>query len=138
MNDVQFDIKPTRGHIVVIDDEVAIRELLEIILGDEGYRITSFDEFYGIESLLKAQPDLIILDVRLPKISGIELSQMLKGHPESKEIPLLGLSALSEKQMDGLQCDAFVAKPFDVDELVRQVDGLLKSKCNTSIAAFAS
>lgn len=138
MNDVQFDIKPTRGHIVVIDDEVAIRELLEIILGDEGYRITSFDEFYGIESLLKTQPDLIILDVRLPKISGIELSQMLKGHPESKEIPLLGLSALSEKQMDGLQCDAFVAKPFDVDELVRQVDGLLKSKCNTSIAAFAS
>lgn len=123
--------------IVVIDDEPAIRELLDMILSEEGYNVTNFDEFYGLDSVLEAQPDLIILDVKLPKISGIELSQMFKGHPVSRNIPLLGLSASSEKQVAGMQCDAFLPKPFDVDELLNHVQVLLNPRLN-QLEALAS
>lgn len=114
-----------KGRIVVIDDDKNIQELLETLLSEEGYAVTRFEYFRGMETVLKARPDLIILDVRMPGISGIELSQMLKSHPESKEVPLLGLSAWPEKNMEGLLCEAFVSKPFDVEKLLILIDSLI-------------
>ncbi|MEI6043217.1 MAG: response regulator [Chloroflexota bacterium] len=112
--------------ILIIDDDSAIRELLKMLLSDEGYEIVEIENLSGIEPILTVKPDLIILDMKMPKISGAELSQMLKNHPQTRSIPLLGLSGSSEREAMSLHCNAFVSKPFDVDNLLEQIQLLLE------------
>lgn len=113
--------------ILIIDDELAIRELLTMILSEENYNVVMFDQFTGMEEILAVAPALIILDAKMPRISGIELSHMLKAHPQTCKVPLLALSASSPKELARMECDGFLSKPFDVNELIEKVDNLLKS-----------
>jgi DNA-binding response OmpR family regulator len=128
---VRLDLKITyfvKGHIVVVDDDRDIQELLGMLLIDEGYKVTGFEEFPGMEEIINTRPDLIILDVKMRKFNGIELSRQLKNHPGSKEIPLLGLSASAENEISEFQCEAFVRKPFDIDVLLSHVCSLINGK----------
>jgi two-component system phosphate regulon response regulator PhoB len=120
-----------------MDDEAAIRELLNMILVEENYQVVEFEEFQGMDSLVKADPALIILDAKLPKVSGIEVSQLLKAHPKMRQVPILALSASSEKELTEMCCEAFLPKPFNVDELLEHVEALLKPQ-SQRLEALAS
>jgi CheY-like chemotaxis protein len=114
-----------KKRILVVDDNPQSRKLLEGILGQAGYEVVVVeggDE--AIEHLsIKQNFALIITDIMMPYMSGIELVEKLKTYKETKNIPILGISAyLSEK---GDLEDDFLAKPIKADLLLKKVRGLI-------------
>jgi two-component system alkaline phosphatase synthesis response regulator PhoP len=117
--------------IVVIDDEEDIRELIEYNLSKEGYEVASAMSAEEAVPLIKsAPPDMIILDLMLPGINGLELCRQLKGSPEYKDIPIIMVTARSEESdiVRGLElgADDYVSKPFSPKVLNARVKSVLR------------
>ncbi|NNE47950.1 MAG: response regulator transcription factor [Rhodothermales bacterium] len=119
-------------HILVVDDEDDIVELLEYNLASEGYRVSVARD--GIEAMKKAQqdrPDLIILDVLMPRMGGIEFCDAIRQDARLRTIPILMLTAMSEEEdhVRGLEvgADIYLTKPISLPVLVSQTKALLRS-----------
>jgi two-component system alkaline phosphatase synthesis response regulator PhoP len=117
--------------ILIIDDEQDILDLLTYNLEKEGYSIsTALDGLKGKEMALKLIPDLIVLDLMLPGIDGLELCRFLRGNPKTASIPVLMLTAKSEEidKVIGLEigADDYVTKPFGIREIGARVKALLR------------
>lgn len=117
--------------VLVIEDEPLIREMVARNLRLEGYavEIASNGEA-GLEQAVEKHPDLVLLDVLLPKMDGWEVLARLKDDPETHEIPVIMLTALNDEvsKVQGLRGGAedFVTKPFSSLELMARVENLLK------------
>ncbi len=114
--------------VLVIDDERHLRDLLQIALSDEGYAVrTAPDGPTGLALARDFKPEVIVLDVMLPKIDGIELLPMLRRITESPIIMLSAKGDASDKVL-GLRhgADDYLAKPFDVDELLARLQSALR------------
>ena len=113
----------TNKKILIVDDEQDIVETLKFVFEAEGLNcITAYD---GEEALNKAKtenPDLIILDVMLPKINGYKVCRLLKFDTKYKNIPILMVTARSqdEDKLIGEEtgADEYITKPFDIDEVI--------------------
>ncbi|MBF0528381.1 MAG: response regulator [Deltaproteobacteria bacterium] len=117
--------------ILCIDDDRTIRRLLKAILVASGYEAMEADQGRsGLELARQKVPDLILLDVMMPEMSGYEVIQELKASPITTEIPVIFLSAMSEasNKAKGLELGAadFVNKPFDRAELLARIKTQLK------------
>ena len=117
-----------QSRIVVIDDEPRIRELLELTLGHRGYAVrTAPDGPAGLEIVKEWEPDLIVLDVMMPKITGIELLPMVR---RITDAPVIMLSAKGEveNRVAGLEggADDYLSKPFEMSELLAHVEAKLR------------
>lgn len=120
-----------KKRILVVDDEEDIIKLIKNILERSNYTVL-FE--YGSESALarvkKSPPDLIILDLNLPGIGGMELCRIIKSTPEIKHIPIIILSMKStlEDKIAGLQrgADDYVTKPFHSGELLARIEAVLR------------
>jgi CheY-like chemotaxis protein len=117
--------------ILVAEDERDIRELIGFTLRFAGFDVVLASN--GIEAIDKApqeQPDLIILDVRMPKMTGYEVCRLLKEDPITSEIPIVFLSAKGQEGEieQGLASGAveYIVKPFAPDELTEQVKDILR------------
>jgi two-component system, OmpR family, phosphate regulon response regulator PhoB len=118
--------------ILVIEDEKDLMEILEYNLKKEGYLVKSSLDGQG--GLLKLEtnpvPELVVLDLMLPDISGVEICRRLRANPKTKDIPVLMLTAKSEEidRVIGFEvgADDYVTKPFSVRELMLRVKALLK------------
>jgi len=118
---------------LIVDDDFAVatvvRQGLEY-LGCEVFHGPTGEK--GIELARTEKPDLIILDVSLPKIDGFEVCKRLKSEPATEEIPVIFLSALNEtkERVRGLRLGAidYIVKPFDMDELIERIDIGLRIK----------
>ena len=117
--------------ILVVEDEDALATLLEYNLGKEKFDVTLAGD--GEEALLKIEeqaPDLVILDWMLPKVSGIEVCRRIRAKPETKNLPIIMLTARSEEadRIRGLEtgADDYLTKPFSNDELVARVRAVLR------------
>ncbi len=125
-----MDLKAT---ILIVDDEPNNVDVLSQELAEEGYSIlTAFD---GEEALIKVhdhQPDLILLDVMMPKVDGFTACRILKGSGKTILIPIIMLTALRahEDRLRGIDAgaDDFISKPFDRDELLAKIRSLLRQK----------
>lgn len=110
--------------ICVLEDDEDIRQVIEILLNEEAYEVTGFA---SVSDFLKGgkgrMPDLFLLDVMLPDGNGIDVCGMLKSAEQTKNIPVLMMSAHSSKTLVEQSCssDGFVAKPFDIDELLGKI-----------------
>lgn len=118
----------SRSRIAVIDDEPRIRELLEMTLGHHGYAVrTAPDGPSGLDLVRAWQPDLIVLDVMMPLISGLELLPMLR---RVTEAPVIMLSARGEveSRVEGLAhgADDYLSKPFEMPELLAHIEAKLR------------
>jgi DNA-binding response OmpR family regulator len=116
------------SRIAVIDDEPRIRELLELALGHGGYEVRSaIDGAAGLTLVREWAPDLIILDVMMPKIDGIALLPMLR---RVTDVPIVMLSARGEldDRVAGLThgADDYLSKPFEISELLAHVEAKLR------------
>ena len=119
--------------IMIVDDNVDTVELLTKRFRARGYDIvTAYD---GEEALLKvgdSRPDLIVLDIMMPKVDGYEVCRRLKGNESTRHIPILMLTAKSEvpEKVRGLDtgADGYLTKPFDYNELAARVRSLLAKK----------
>ncbi|MBE9508289.1 MAG: response regulator [Chloroflexi bacterium] len=117
--------------ILVAEDERDIRELIGFTLRFAGFEVVL--AVNGIEAIEQApleQPDLIVLDVRMPKMTGYEVCRRLKENPETSDIPIVFLSAKGQdgEIEQGLASGAleYIVKPFAPDELADQVREILR------------
>ena len=121
------------AHILVVDDEPQIHTVLTRILEKEGYSVSSaYGAEEAFEKIKERRPNLIILDVMMPKISGIEVCNQLKSDPATKEIMVLILSARDAQadRIEGLThgADDYVSKPFHLRSLIRKIQHMLEKK----------
>ena len=122
-----------KEHILVVDDEEDILELLTYNLSREGYRVTG--ALTGEEALKKIRSiafDLIVLDLMLPGIDGLEVSKRLKNDPKARNIPILMLTAKGEEAdiVTGLElgADDYITKPFSPRVLIARIRAVLRRK----------
>ena len=117
--------------IVVIEDEADILEVLQYNLTREGYRVdTSQSGEEGLERVRDQDPDLVLLDLMLPELDGIEVCRRLKADPVTSSIPVIMVTAKGEESdvVLGLQmgADDYVTKPFNPRELTARVKAVLR------------
>jgi DNA-binding response OmpR family regulator len=117
--------------ILVVDDDPVIQQLLRVSFEMEGYEvITASDGVAGLERARAERPDLLILDVMMPRMNGIEVARALKSDPGTASIPILMLSAkaqaadVSAGGASGV--DDYVTKPFDPEVLLGRAEGLIE------------
>ncbi|MGD8869866.1 MAG: response regulator [Gemmatimonadales bacterium] len=117
--------------IVVIEDEADILEVIEYNLRREGFDVVSSESGEdGLEKVESAAPDLILLDLMLPEIDGIELCRRLKSDPLTAGIPIIMVTAKGEESDVvlglGVGADDYVTKPFSPKELIARVKAVLR------------
>jgi two-component system, OmpR family, alkaline phosphatase synthesis response regulator PhoP len=120
-------------HVLVVDDEEDLLELVRYNLSKDGYRVTcvaSGEE--ALKAARKVPPDLIVLDLMLPAVDGLEVCRRLKGDSKTRDIPIIMLTAKSEESdmIAGLErgADDYIAKPFSPRVLAARVKALLRRK----------
>ena len=130
---------PTAARLVVADDEPDIRRLVSFTLRRRGYTVLEAadgDAAYGL--IARERPDLAILDVMMPGMTGIEVIRRLRQSEELAAIPVVLLSAKGQMREieDGLGSGAaaYIVKPFTPAALARQVEGLLGARQGTETA----
>lgn len=122
-----------RKKILVVDDERDLVELIGMNLQRNGYEVVSaHDGTMGLELARKTRPDLIILDVMMPGLSGRDVTMALKSDPDMQNIPILMLTAKTEETdiIVGLSmgADDYVTKPFSMKVLMARVSAVLRRK----------
>ena len=117
--------------ILVVEDELDLAELLRYNLNVSGHRAeVVHNGRAALDFVAAKKPDLVVLDVMLPELDGIEVAKRLKGDPETSSIPIIMLTAKSadEDQIRGLDAgaDDYVTKPFSIKVLLARVDAVLR------------
>jgi two-component system, OmpR family, response regulator RpaA len=117
--------------ILVVDDDPAISELIKINLEIQGYKvIMAEDAIKGIALVNQENPDLIVLDIMLPKLDGYTACQQIRADNKNKSIPILMLTAMSrvDDKITGFDAgaDDYLTKPFEIGELIARVRALLR------------
>lgn len=122
---------PRKQKILIVDDDPDVLNLLDLKLRDEGFLILQAVDGEMAVDLVKAKrPDLIILDVNMPKISGLDVCKVLKSNEKTRDIPIVMLTVKNEAvdRILGLEfgADDYITKPFNIRELVLRVKNILK------------
>lgn len=120
-----------KPHILVIEDEAPQREILVYNLESQGFRVSeAATGDLGLLLLSEDKPDVLVLDWMLPNVSGIEICRQIKTKPETRDLPVIMLSARSEEvdRVRGLEtgADDYVVKPYSVSELMARVKTQLR------------
>lgn len=129
--------------IFVVDDEEDIRELLKHNLIQDGHRVSTFENgSLCLEAIHQEKPDLIILDVMMPSMDGIEVCEALTNNPENEDILICFLTARSEdySQIAGLEAggDDYISKPIKPKVLMSRIHALLRRKTKKDVKEVIS
>ena len=117
-------------HILIVDDYPDALDIWVLCLGSMGYRVsTAGDGAEAIKQAERLMPDLIVLDLELPTLSGFDVARHLRANPDTQDIPLIAATGYSHvEQLDRARdagFDRIVIKPCDPDRLVHEIEGLL-------------
>ncbi len=123
--------------VLIIEDEKAMAEILAICLKREGYEIyIAYDGEEGLEKIRSQKPDLVLLDLILPKLDGRDLLKIIKDDEKTKDIPVVILSGMTQ-QWDrniGLElgADEYIEKPLDMIKLASQLKNIFRKRESSS------
>ena len=131
---------PPMKRILVVEDDLVLQGAIKLVLEWEGYLVSCAAD--GQEALDQLRcgnrPDVILLDWMLPGISGIEVCRLLRARSETRDVPIIMLTAKSEEteKVRGLStgADDYIVKPFSVPELLARVRSILKRVNPTAVA----
>ncbi|MBI5598120.1 MAG: response regulator [Deltaproteobacteria bacterium] len=133
---IKDELFPERRKILITDDEPAIIEFikgaLEVRKGKDSYEVETAGD--GYDALIKVgsfHPDLLILDIRMPRIDGLEVCRRLKGDDDTRDIKILAVTAYGKEESDNIVAagaDHCLPKPLSVEELNKWVEKLLKAR----------
>jgi two-component system, cell cycle response regulator len=118
--------------ILIVDDEAAVADLIEAVLVGEGYTVAIARD--GVQGILLARdwkPDLVLMDIMLPGIDGTTAIRRLKSDPATAELPIVAMSAgrtIRRQSNELADADAALAKPFDIEALLAQIEFLLSRR----------
>ncbi|HEX9265775.1 MAG TPA: response regulator [Candidatus Binatia bacterium] len=120
-----------KNSILIVDDNPVNLKLIRVLLTGEGYDVrTAADAEEAMQVLKEASPHLILMDVQLPGIDGLELTRRLKTDPATRDIKILGLTAYAmkgdEEKILAAGCDGYIAKPIDTRTLPRVIGHYLE------------
>jgi two-component system, cell cycle response regulator DivK len=118
-----------RRCILVVDDEPLNMKLFALTLNRRGYRVLQAgDGYHGFVLAHDGHPDLIIMDVRLPNLSGLEVTRTLKENIYTKDIPVVIATAflIDEETLRESRCDAYMPKPFAMTDFIDLIDSLIE------------
>ncbi len=120
-----------KGHILIVEDDRDIAELLQFNLENEGYRVNL--ETHGeraYEKIVAEPPDLLILDLNLPGLTGIEICKYLRENARTRDLPIMMLTARTQEidKIIGFEigADDYITKPFSIREVLARVKALLR------------
>ena len=124
---------PAGKHILIVDDYADALDIWAIYLQSMGYRVsTAADGLTAVANAEELLPDLIVLDLELPGLTGFEVAKRLRANPDTAQIPLIAATGYSHaRQLDLARqsgFDAVVVKPCDPDLLVQEIDRLLAAR----------
>lgn len=120
------------GRILVVDDNKVIRQLIRVNLELEGFEVvTAADGAECLDVVHHVRPDVVTLDVVMPRLNGLHTAARLRSDPRTWDIPIAIVSACTQAEVDNgesVGVDAFLAKPFEPAELVRTVGMLVRER----------
>lgn len=119
------------GKILIVEDEANIRQLLRYNLEKEGFQVMeAIDGIQGLRTAQREKPDLVLLDLMLPGMDGLEVCRTLKGTPATSALPIIMLTAKAEEvdKIIGLElgADDYMTKPFSPRELIARIKAVLR------------
>jgi two-component system alkaline phosphatase synthesis response regulator PhoP len=119
-----------QAKILVVDDEVYILHILDFILGAENYDvITASNGEQALQKVRDENPDLIVLDIMMPKLDGYETCRIIKNDPKTKLIPVILLTAkgreVDQKLGKEVGASDYITKPFSPSKLIERVQAIL-------------
>ncbi len=117
--------------ILVVDDEPSIVRLMEFILARQGHEmLAAVNGEEALEKIRTHKPDLVLLDIMMPRIDGYEVARTLRADPETATLPIIMLSAKAQEEDIrkgvGVGVDEYITKPFSPEHLVHVVAGYLQ------------
>lgn len=124
-------MQTVKSTIFVVEDDPDILEILQFNLDKEGFRVkVETNGEKAFDAIVAHPPDLLVLDLNLPGLSGIEICKYLRENPRTKELPIIMLTARSQEidKIIGFEigADDYVTKPFGIRELVARINALLR------------
>ncbi|MAY42898.1 MULTISPECIES: response regulator [unclassified Neptuniibacter] len=131
---VDLDTELELPRLLVVDDSLSARKTLETLLKDTGYEVmTAIDGLDALNQIRKRQPDLVITDMEMPRMGGVELSTVLSNRDETSEIPVIMITSRSTEKHrnEALEAgiSAYLTKPWSENQLLDQIDNLLAETC---------
>ncbi len=115
--------------ILIVDDDTTIRDMLDTVLSDEGHAtFQAGNGREGVELAERLHPELILMDIMMPIVDGATAIGQLRENPQTRSIRVIAMSAGSTllQRVDQLQADGVLAKPFDLDELLANIEFQLR------------
>lgn len=125
----RHDVQGTAVRILIVDDDPTIRSVLEAFLEDEGFTpILAANGRDAVEQAREEPPALILMDLMMPVMSGVEAARRLKSDPETADVPIIAMSAgfILRGSADELLADSIISKPFDLDALIASIHTTLR------------
>jgi DNA-binding response OmpR family regulator len=121
------------GKILVVDDEEVNVDFFQLMLGKLGFDVAvAYDGEEALERLKESRPDIILLDLIMPKINGFELTEILKASDETRDIPIIILTAIDDikEKVDMLELgiEDYITKPFNFIEVLARIRSIIRSK----------
>ena len=114
-----------KPRVLIVEDDLAMVSLLSSMLEEEGFETKSAIGEKALKLAEDFQPDVILLDIMMPVMDGLEWSNRAKAHPSISKVPIIALSAANfstlKRTFKDLQADSFLSKPFDLDALLNLV-----------------
>jgi CheY-like chemotaxis protein len=119
--------------LLIVDDNPVNMKLIRILLSGEGYDVrTAANANEALAILKDLTPALILMDIQMPGIDGLELTRRLKSDPETRDIKIIGLTAYAMKgdqeRIIGAGCDGYIPKPIETRTLPGVIEGYLKKQ----------
>ena len=120
----------SKRRILVVDDDPDIVETVEFFLNESDYQVfVAKNGKEALEQTKTKRPDLVLLDVMMPEMNGLEACRKLKGNPNTNPIPIIMLTALGKKQdvVDAIDAgaNAYIVKPFNLQDLFERIETIL-------------